>query len=203
MEPTVDKSTASPPETIVASSPLKTQDEAVKRIDEKLCTIEKKLEDKWMLPVILAILGSLLTFGTYLLQRSFLNSEIFKNEFKRANAEFSAKSTSDFYKVCSQKLDTISKTFDTYCNISPSSEEDDIITNQAISLVSLIDQQFPIDPKVKQALANYINFVVSKVIDFNTKLISQGELKQACAQSKILYDKAVTEINAAFLNPER
>ncbi len=179
------------------------QDEAIKRIEEKLSIIEKKLSDKWKVPVALAILGACLTLGNWLVQREFLNSDIRKNELNKQNAGFISRSTSDFYKTCYEKLDTISKNFESYCIISPSREEDSIITAHQIKLTSLIDHQFPIDPKVKRSLQEYINYVSDKLIDYESESPSEVELKDAFSQSKMLYDKAVTEINAAFVNPER
>src|SRR4051812_45770422 len=78
-------------------------DARLKRIEEKLEAVEKRLSDKWILPVSMAVLTAILTFGNYLVQRQFLNSDIFKNEVNKTNAGFKSRSTSDFYRSCHEK----------------------------------------------------------------------------------------------------
>lgn len=194
-----------PPETAPQPAPVpaESSEAALKRIEEKLATVEKKLSDKWILPVSLAVLSAILTFGNYFVQRLFLNSDVFKNEVNKSNANFKSRSTSVFYQQCHEKLDTIDKSFQSYCLIGPSAMEDSIITAKQVQLTSLIDHQFPLDPKVKQNLQDYISFVSNKLVDFENEPPDSLQLKNTYHESEQLYDKAVTEINAAFLNPER
>ena len=178
-------------------------DARLKRIEEKLEAVEKRLSDKWILPVSMAVLTAILTFGNYLVQRQFLNSDIFKNEVNKTNAGFKSRSTSDFYRSCYEKLDTINKSFSSYCVIGASHEEENIITQKQIQLTALIDHQFPIDPKVKQSLQEYNSYVAERLVDFQDSRPENQKLKHIYNQSAILYSKAVLEINAAFLNPDR
>jgi hypothetical protein len=173
------------------------------KLEKKLDAIEGRLKDKWIMPVALALLAAILTCGNYFIQRLYANADLRKNEMTKVNAQTSAKSTSDFYQVCYSKLDTINKNFDSYCNITPSKTEDSTITWKLIELTDKTDKQFPLDPRVQSCLKEYSNFISDKLMDFEQGKSTKEQLVKAYTDSKILYDKVVTEINSAFLNPSR
>jgi len=175
----------------------------VASIEKKLDAIEARLKDKWMLPVSITVITAILTFGNYFVQRLYNKKDITENEMAKTYAQASAKSSADFYQLCYGKLDTVNKNFDSFCNLSPSEYEDSIITDQLIVLTSTIGKQFPLDPKVKFFLQEYTNFVAEQLADFETHKNSAIDLKKAYKESRLKYDKAITEINAAFLNPFR
>jgi hypothetical protein len=175
----------------------------LKQIEIKLATVEKKLSDKWVLAVIIPVITAILTFGNYYVQRLYINSDVFKNQVSKSNAEAKSQSTSAFYKQCFSKLDAINKSFESYCNIGHSAFEDSIITATSISLTSLIDTQFPLDPKVKNSLQNYITYVNEQLIDLANKKTDMTATENMYTISKQKCDSAIIEINSAFLDPSR
>lgn len=173
-----------------------------KRIEDSLSAIEKKMSEKWVLPVSLVVLGAIITAANFLFQRQMQNADVFKNERSKSIAEYQARSEAEFYQRCFNKIDTLAVTFESYCEFGPSEEDNRVLSSTLVSFHTMIYQQFPLDPKVKSALLRYNNWLSENINRMNSvkaeQKLGKEDLERAFKVSKEIQDSAISIMNAAF-----
>lgn len=168
----------------------------LKNIETKVAEIQKKQNPAWVIPMVLLLLTSLMTYVNYRFQRHYVNTDIYKNKLKEKIAELRATSTVDFLKRTKETLDTIDLAFESYCLIGKTDEDNNTINNNLIQINSIINHQLSIDTSLAGKIRIYTEFVSAKMID--TEVINKKHLSQIYNQSARHYKIAKEKIDATL-----
>ena len=174
-------------------------DSHMQSIEEKIDKINKKLSEKWVLPVCLALLGAVLTLGNFFVTRYFTSKDAGKNKQKEIVGEYLAKSKIDFYKNCKKQIIEIEDDFEAYCKIGHSKSTADSLYLRLISFRSFFTEQEVIDPFIITKLKEYHEFISEEVTDIGESKLKLGDIDAIFKQGNALYNE-VQEILSKQIN---
>ncbi|TFF36319.1 hypothetical protein [Mucilaginibacter psychrotolerans] len=176
--------------------------EEYKALSKKLEAIEKKLSAPWVLPVVLAFVGALLTGGNYLLQRNYNNADLYHNKVQEKVAELRATLAVNFYGDNIASIDSLDEAIHTYCELGPDSATEEIIQNKLSQLNALGRHSYAIDPSAVASIHQYTEFVANKVY-YLKPMPAAKEMKKLYQKSTALYKDAYAKLNIGIENLEK
>jgi hypothetical protein len=167
-------------------------------IEGRLGTIEKKLADKWVLPVSIAVLTFALGIATFLIQRTVNNSDVNKKKEQETIGTFLGETKVAFYRSCKDSLIKIDDHFQSYCQIGQEKEVLDALTNTLAKFRKFREAQTVIDQDVLTAVTAYAEFVAERCFDISSGPMDQSRLNGIYNESKALSKEANDKLTAGI-----
>jgi hypothetical protein len=165
-------------------------------IEEKLEEIAKKTSEKWLIPVLLAVLTTFLGMVNFYIERNVNKTDISINKQKEIIGEYIAKSKIEFFKESKIYLNTIDEQFESYCNLGISDVALSDLDSTLISLRKFLVRQQVNDTEVLSQLSEYSEYISE--ISFKSEAEKYSSTAKAAAykQSRIFYVKTSRQIDS-------
>jgi hypothetical protein len=167
-------------------------------IEEKIGKIDKKLSDKWVLPVLLTILTTILGIANFLVERHYNNTDISLNKQREVIGEFIANSKVEFYKDCIIHLNNINEQFESFCKIDQSKENENQLDSMLIQFRKFIAKQQVIDQKVIEPAKAYAEYISEVTFDISSGQPNMAELNKMYNQSQQLFSESYDSLNKSI-----
>jgi hypothetical protein len=165
----------------------------VGEVETKTDAIDKKLSEKWFLPVFIAVITASLGLATFFIQRSFSRGDVGENKRREIIGEEMGKAQLAFYTGCQAYLVDINERFESFCQFGGDQDRDSTVRN-IIRLNNFCRKQKINDQHLIELMKEYTDFVGDNIID-----VAPSADKKAASTiyvtSKSLYDKAATAIS--------
>jgi hypothetical protein len=167
-------------------------------IQQSITVLEKKMADKWVLPVLIVIITAAMTATNFLITRHFENGDIYGNKLKEKIAELRATQTIDFFSKSIKDLDNLNETFHSICQFGLSGKDIAQYNVTIVNLNTLIDIQMTMDTAVVNRIGRYKDFVAKKELAMENKKLPANQWTQLYTQSNLLYVDCIRQINASL-----
>ncbi|MDB5141084.1 MAG: hypothetical protein JWR12_3000 [Mucilaginibacter sp.] len=168
------------------------------KIEKAISDLEEKTLSKWLLPVLLIVITSVMTAANFFISRHYNNEDVYGNKLKEKIAELRATETVGFFKTSLSVLDTLNQTFHTLCQFDIENKADNQFNTEIIKLNNLIDQQLTIDNDVAKAMNSYKGFLNVNEFDIGGNHLSLEARLTIYAKSEILYLRTISTINKSL-----
>lgn len=176
-------------------SPTPPPDQSLADIRQQLDRVEKKIADKWFLPIVITVLTFLLTLVNYFVTRHYNLQDIAGNKGKEVVGAYLTNTKIEFYNSCKTYLTTLLDRFDSYCNIGPVDAEKDSIATILGRLNRSIEIQQVMDQKVIAPLNTYRDYLADALVDIDNQQPDKPKLRQIFQGSAPLFSEAVSVLD--------
>lgn len=179
----------------------KSQDQ-LKVIEEKIDVVSKKLSEKWVLPVCLAVLGALLTLGNFFITNAITSKNIATDAAHDSFGKLQGEMKAAFYKNCRENLRDIDEQFDSYCSFNQDSPTRKAVFDLLITFTKSYDALAKSDQELLQPTKAYAQFVGNTMADMSDTF-DKSKIPAIYEKSKELYYKAFDSLDKGLVKAAR
>lgn len=177
-------------------------EERLKNIEEKLESISKSLEsvskeanNKWKLPVSLAVLGTCLGILNYCVERNVDKSLINETVKRQIYAEFEANSKRDFYKEAKGQVNGLHELFEEFCQFDDRQDTENELDSAALKFRLFYENQSFVDPRIINSMKDYSDYITDITYYISGGVINKDGIDSAKVNSQLLYEGVIKNLN--------
>lgn len=177
--------------------------EDLERIERKLESIEQKIGNKWILPIIVAVISGLIGLATVVIQirleRLSSDERMALEKKYKEDAEAWSQNKS-FHREAIESVDKINGLFKRAC-IEPDFKDGNDLNNLCIACFTLINTHrahYGEDEDFIKKMQEYDDLVQTSLFDFGLGKNTEQDRKKALDDSKLKYDEVLSSLDKFY-----